>query len=54
MDEHESLSLTKWESKYRVVSIPRGQVRQHLGILTAVRLPQPSVPLGSWSRVAGH
>src|SRR5215467_11040771 len=38
MDEHESLSHTKWECKYHVVFIPKcrrktlfGQIRQHLG-----------------------
>src|SRR5262245_65980608 len=38
MDEHESLSHTKWECKYHVVIIPKcrrktlfGQIRQHLG-----------------------
>jgi len=38
MDEHESLSHSKWEFKYHVVFIPKcrrkvlyGNLRQHLG-----------------------
>ncbi len=38
MDEYESLSHSKWECKYHVVSIPKcrrkvlyGNLRQHLG-----------------------